>query len=68
MMAADPLNRRNIPTAQFTLRYDIMPYVGFLSPGVAAQAQNPAFRNSTATGLTDRDWVVPKVKRGGIGS
>ncbi|KAJ9116638.1 hypothetical protein QFC20_000571 [Naganishia adeliensis] len=59
---------KNIPTAQFTLRYDIMPYVGFLTPGTAGQAQNPAFRNTTTAGLTDRDWVVPKVKRGGIGS
>ncbi|GHJ84409.1 hypothetical protein NliqN6_0811 [Naganishia liquefaciens] len=59
---------KDIPTAQFTLRYDLMPYVGFLTPGVAGQARNPAFANTTTTNLTDRDFIVPKVKRGGIGS
>ncbi|KAJ9112315.1 hypothetical protein QFC19_000734 [Naganishia cerealis] len=59
---------RNIPATRFTLRYDIMPYVGFLTPGVAGQARNPAYKNNTVSALTEWDWVVPKVKRGGVGS
>jgi len=32
---------REIPTANMTLYYSIMPYVGILSSGVAATAQGP---------------------------
>lgn len=32
---------RGINTANFTLYYDLMPYVGMLSTGIAATAQGP---------------------------
>jgi signal peptidase complex subunit 3 len=32
---------RNVPNANFTLHYSLMPYVGILSSGVAATAQGP---------------------------
>ncbi|KAJ9122141.1 hypothetical protein QFC24_004369 [Naganishia onofrii] len=58
---------RDFPSTRFTLRYDIMPYVGFLVPGVAGQARNPAYKNTTGSALTEWDWVVPKVKKAGVG-
>lgn len=33
--------RSGIATANFTLYYDLMPYVGLLSTGVAATARGP---------------------------
>ncbi|KAJ9105380.1 hypothetical protein QFC21_001749 [Naganishia friedmannii] len=59
---------KNVPAARFTLRYDIMPYVGFLTAGVVGHARNPAFTNATGSALSEWDWVVPKVKKGGVGS
>lgn len=49
-----------------------MPYVGVVTPGVAARARNPQWnRNATAVAansLGEWDIVVPQVKKGGVGS
>ncbi len=61
---------RNIPSAALTLRYDIMPYVGALVPGVAARARNPAYKGgataANGAGLGEWEFAMPRVQAGGI--
>lgn len=39
--SADTATIRDVPTANMTLHYSLMPYVGILSSGIAATAQGP---------------------------
>lgn len=49
-----------------------MPYVGVVTPGVAARARNPSWNPnvtvSKAGVLGEWDIIVPNVKQGGVGS
>lgn len=53
---------------QLTLRYDIMPYVGILSSGVAGRARNPAYVRNNLTSIAEGEWdlEVPKVRAAGV--
>lgn len=56
---------------QLTLRYDLMPYVGILSSGIAGRARNPAYISSSniTSGVSSAgewDLEVPKVRAAGV--
>jgi hypothetical protein len=63
---------RNIPSCQLSLKYDVMPYVGIVTPGIGARARNPMWRNvssvASKSSLGEWDVAVPTVKVGGVGS
>jgi len=67
-----PLPPRNIPSCQLSLKYDVMPYVGVVTPGVGARARNPTWTNGTKASspktLGEWDIAVPGIKSGGVGS
>jgi hypothetical protein len=67
-----PVLCRNIPSCQLSLKYDVMPYVGIVTPGVGARARNPTWTNGTKASSTktlgEWDIAVPGVKSGGVGS
>ncbi|KAH8089187.1 signal peptidase subunit [Filobasidium floriforme] len=62
---------KTIPSCHLSLKYDIMPYVGIVTPGIGARARNPTWNVTTETAKNsfgEWDIAVPGVKSGGVGS